>query len=501
MKKLPLIFAALFFAAAVQAAPQADLIARIHFAGVEKISADINSLTFTNEFCSAEAQALKTQTLEKLSVALDGWLRQKTGATVADGAAKLRPLLDDLQKSAWFLEARVDAGGKPEVALAVKLDDSRAQFWRANLQPFFASATFRQSGGWLIVNCVGDSLKLGDGLAQKISVADNNWLDVDLNWSRLAQFFPSLENFDFPETHLQVSGHDGNFQMNGKLIMSQPLPPLEKWQMPTNAIRQPLVSFTAARGFAPWLEKKNLPYEISPVPDQILIWALAQVPFQTFAAVPVPNAENALAQLGRKMSANTNWQHHFLVPFPMTVSSNQISWQCGPFMIMPNVTALHEPSGDFLFAGFFPNGPRKKQPLPPDLFARLAQPGLVYYHWEITAERLQELPQFSQLALMLTKHQQVNVQSAAGKWLDKIGPTLGNTVTEIFQTAPDELTFSRKSPGGLNALELLAFVDWLEAPNFPAFDLRLPPVRPHLKNRRIPMTAPMPAPQAVPSSH
>lgn len=500
MKKLSLIFAALLCAAAVQATPQADLIARIHFAGAEKISGDTNSLAFANEFCSAEAQALKTQALNKLSGALDGWLRQKTGATVADGAAKLRPLLDDFQKSAWFFEARVDAGGKPEVALAIKLDNSRAQFWRANLSPFFASASFRQSGGWLIFDYGGDSLKLGDSLAQKISVADSDWLDVDLNWSRLAQIFPALKIFDFPETHLQVAGRDGNLQMNGKLILSQPLPPLAQWRMPTNAIRQPLVSFTAARGFAPWLEKKNLPYEISPVPDQIFIWALAQVPFQTYAAVPVPNAENALAQLGRKMSASTNWQHHFITPFPMTVSSNQISWQCGPFMIMPNVTALHEPSGDFLFAGVFPNGGRKKLPLPPELFARLAQPGLVYYHWEITAERLQELPQFSQLVFLLTNHRQVNVQSAAGKWLGKIGPTLGNTVTEIFQIAPDELTFSRKSPGGLNALELLAFVDWLDAPNFPAFDLTLPPMRPHLRNKRIPMTAPMPAPQAVPSS-
>src|SRR5260221_7623379 len=121
MKKLPLILAALFCAAAVQAAPQADLIARIHFAGARQIAADTNSLAFTNEFCSAEARALGAQTLEKLSVALDGWLRQKTGASVAGGAVKLRPLLDDLEKSPWFLEARVAADGKPEVALAIKL--------------------------------------------------------------------------------------------------------------------------------------------------------------------------------------------------------------------------------------------------------------------------------------------------------------------------------------------------------------------------------------------
>jgi hypothetical protein len=499
MKKTPLIFAALLCAAAVQAAPQADLIAQIHFAGVEKISADPNSLAFTNEFCSAEAQALKMQTLDKLSAALDGWLRQKTGVNVAGGAAKLRPLLDDLKKSAWFLDARVDANGKPEIALAVKLDDSRAQFWRANLSSFFASATFKQYGGWLIFNCGADSLKLGDSLAQKISVADNNWLEVDLNWTRLAQFFQSLGNFDLPETHLQVTGRDGNLQMNGKMILSQPLPPLVQWRMPTNAIRQPLVNFTAARGFAPWLARQNLPYEISPVPDQIFIWALAHIPFQTFAAVPVPNAENALAQLDRKMSANTNWQHHFIAPFTMLATNNQISWIGVPF-IVPTMTVVHETMGDFLIAGLFPNGPRRK-PLPPELFTELATPNLVYYHWEITAERLPEMLQLSQLGLMLTHHEQLGGNSAAAKWLNKIGPTLGNTVTTAVQTAPDELTFSRKAPGGLTAAEFYMLANWLEAKNFPGCDLTLPPARPHLKNKRIPVASPMPVSPVVPSPH
>lgn len=521
MEKLPLFFSALFCAAAVQAAPQADLIARIHFAGVEKISADTNSPAFTNEFCSAEAQALKMQTLDKLSFALDGLLGQKTGATVADDAAQLRPLLDDLLKSEWIFEMR-GAPGSPEYALAIRLTNERWQFWSKNLATVLGSSThvgvdrslpgvlswqehdspnfiqFIRSGDWAILDCGQELLLWNQILAHS---DEDNWLSANLNWSRLAQYFPSLGNFDFPETHLQVTWRDGNFQVNGKLILSQPLPPLEKWRIPTSAIRQPLVSFTATRGFAPWLEKKNLPYEISPVPDQIFIWALAQIPFQTYAAVPVPNAENALAQLAQKMSAGTNWQHHFITPFTMEVTGNQIAWRGGAFMITPNVTAEHDPSGDFLLAGVFPNVPQKKQPPPPQLFTQLEQPGLVYYHWEITAGRLQELPQFSQLALMLTRHRQVNMQSAAGKWLGKIGPTLGGTVTEITQTAPDELTFSRKSPGGLNAIELLALVDWLEAPNFPAFDLTLPPARSHLKNKRIPMVAPMSAPPAVPSPH
>ena len=138
-----------------------------------------------------------------------------------------------------------------------------------------------------------------------------------------------------------------------------------------------------------------------------------------------------------------------------------------------------------MFAGVFPNGPKTK-PLPPELFTQLGQTNLVYYHWEITAERLKLLPQLSQLALMVTRHRQLDAQSAAGKWLDRVGPTLGNTVTEVTQTAPNELTFMRKAPGGLTAVELTALANWLEATNFPGCDLRLPPLNTQVVRTRKP---------------
>jgi hypothetical protein len=226
----------------------------------------------------------------------------------------------------------------------------------------------------------------------------------------------------------------------------------------------------------------------------VFIWAMAQMPLQTFAAVPVPDARKALTQFEQKLSANTNWQSHLMMPLTMEVTSNRISWLGLPF-IVPSLEALHEPFGDFLVAGVFPNGP-KTRPLPPELFLRLAQSNLVYYHWEITADRLKQLPNLTQLALMVTRHRQLDAQSAAAKWLDRIGPTLGNNVTEVTQTAPNELLFTRKAPGGLTAVELTALANWLEAPNFPGCDLRLPPPLHPLKlNRPRPQS---PGQSAVP---
>ena len=93
MKNLFAIFAlSLLIAAARAALPQPDLIAQIHFAGAQKMSAAANASAFTNEFCSAEALALRAQTAGKLSGWLSGWLQQKLNTTVAGGEAKLRQI-------------------------------------------------------------------------------------------------------------------------------------------------------------------------------------------------------------------------------------------------------------------------------------------------------------------------------------------------------------------------------------------------------------------------
>ena len=531
MKKL-FLFCALVVAATVHAQP--DLIARIHFAGADQISGDTNHLAFTNLFCSVEALALENQTLDRLSRTPGAWFKSKIAPGAGDGAAQLRPLLDDLLKSEWIFEMRDTTNGSPEYSLSIRLDDQRAKLWQDNLKNITESWTKNQvkptPKGWFIqteqasnlVFCVRDTNRLevhwskynrpikpgffdeaDDNISNaglrlsflnKETSSETNWLTADLDWPRLAKIFPALTEFDFPKIQMQVIGRGGNLQLTGRLALAQPLPPLEKWRLPASTIHQPLISFTAVRGAGPWLSRQSWmqPLEIQPQPDQLFIWALARVPFQTFAAEPVPDAKAALARLDQGLSANTNWQGHFISPFTLTMTNDEIALRGMP-LITPNVQAVREPAGDFLVGGFFSN-PSKSKPLPPELFAPLSRSNLVYYHWEVTAERLKELPQMSQLALMLTRHRQLDAQSAAGKWLDRVTPALGSTVTEVMQTAPDELAYKRTAPGGLTAIELLAFANWLEAPRFPAFDLRLP--APRVRPGRKPVSLPLPPPAA-----
>ncbi|MES1180925.1 MAG: hypothetical protein ABUL66_03585, partial [Verrucomicrobiota bacterium] len=264
-------------------------------------------------------------------------------------------------------------------------------------------------------------------------------------------------------------------------------------------VHQPFVSFTAVRGFSAWLKTQGWaqPYAPAPEPDQLFIWALPQVPYQTFAAVPFADAASGLAQLYARLQPVFGAQKapgEFFTPFTLVRTNNEISLRGTPF-IAPSIQAVHEPAGQFLFAGVFPNTPRSK-PLPPELFQRLATKDLVFYHWEITAERWPEVLNLGQLGLVLTSHRQLGGDSAALKWIQKTAPKLGNNVTEITRTGPAEMTFTRKSSGGFTALELFALGSWLENPAFPHLDLKLPPrpkhppVRPH----RVAPVAPAPVP-------
>jgi hypothetical protein len=485
-----------------------DLIVQIHFVGGEQISADANSSAFTNLWCSPEAQALREQTLNKLSHAPHEWFKGILPGGAGDGSAQLRPLLDDLLQSEWLLEVRDATNGSPELALAIRLNPNRAQLWQTNLANVFESWTelsvkknrdgwelkkhlppnlirFVRAGNWVVFGWGQDELPLNDALVRRVlaekrpaSATKNYWLSADVDWAQLARRFSLSVATNFPETRFEIVGRGGNLRVDGKLILSRPLTlSLEPWRMPTNTIHTPFVSFAAVRGFAPWLEKQGWaqPFEIQPLPNQAFIWALKQIPFQTFVAVPVENATNVIQQIGAKLAVgtHTNLQNPFLPSFTVTTNGKEIFWHGFPF-IVPALQPVREPVGDFLLAGLFPNSPGPGS-LPTELLAQLDRTNLIFYHWEITAERLPEVRSLSQLAFSIAGRPQLGAQSAASKWLDHVGPVLGNSVTEITQTAPDEWTFKRKAPGGLTALELVALANWLEATNFPCYGFRLSP--------------------------
>lgn len=505
MKKVFVFLVALLITLTVQA--QTNLIARIHFIGADQISSDSNYAAFTNLFCSPEAQALKEQTLDKLAREPYEFLRARISDRLANQAERFRPLLDDLLSNEWLLEVRDATNGSPEFGLAIHLNDAHAQLWQTNLADALETWTklpaekipsgwqlkkhlppnlirLARIGDWVVLGCGQDELPLNNEIAQRIlnekrpvTEAKNYWLSLDVNWPRLAHWLPFTNQLNLPETSLQIFPKSGDLRFAGKLIYTQPLElETELWKIPTNIISEPLVSFTALRGVQSWLEKQNRLKDMHDLlPNQVFVWALAQIPLQSYIAAPVQNPTNAIRELDEKMTSDfaARLEKYSLGSIQLATNGTEIDWRGLPF-VAPFVQAEHDAAGQFLFAGAFPNSPAS-EPLPPELFAELNRSNIVYYDWEITAERLPQVLNLSQLAFLLTNHPQLDENSAAAKWLKHIGPMLGNTVTEITQTAPNELTLTRKAPGGLTAIEFVALAHWLEATNFP-FDLHLPPL-------------------------
>jgi len=392
-------------------------------------------------------------------------------------------LLEDLGQSEWQLDLHQPTADTVELALAVRLDNARAQAWQTTLAPVLQTwkMTSPQHHGYLTRNGAWLVLTLGNSPAPKpagvITDLKGNWLAAEMDWGRLAVWYPEWRKLDLPKTRLEVVGRNGNFEVNGKLFLAQPLPALGAWQFPTNTIHSPFVSFTAARGISSWLRQQPWAVAIGlqTLPDQVFTWAMPQMPFQTLAAVPMAAAPAELPKLERALNSalHDGTPDSSFKNLTLVATNNLVTVVGIPF-VAPYFGAHREPNGEFLVGGFFPN-PSRGKPAPPEFFARLGEPGLVYYHWENTSERMKIFPQLYQLLFVATRHHQLEATSAAGKWLDHLAPTLGPTVTQAFATAPNEITFSREAPAGLTSLELVALASWLEAPNFPGCDLRMPP--------------------------
>lgn len=494
-------------------------IAAVHFVGGVNASADTNAAFLKRIWLLPETQVLKEQTLNKLARVPYKLWNQRVRMGTNDFAPLFRPLLDDLLRAESWLEVSGETNPTPDCVLAVRLDEARAELWRTNLSAALSTWThlsaseinsegasgweikkhhapnlirFVRVGDWVVLGAGQDKILLADELIARIKAggrpcpAENeNWLSAEWDWAWLSKHLPvGVEIPKISRARATLGGKD--MDLRARVVMARDEPfdwKPETWRIPTNIIRAPLVGFTAVRGIGDWLSrwKMNEAFKTDPMPDQFYIWTLKGVPLQTYLAASVNDASNALEQLApRLIGLNTN--------LPVRLVGGQIGWNTNrtvlkwaglPFII-PFIEPVREPNGDFLFAGVFPNSFRRA-PLPAGLLGQIVgRTNLVFYSWEITAERILGVENISQLFLLLARHQQLDSKSAAGQWLATVGPGIGNTITEMTLTGPDELTLVRKSPVGLTAFELVMLANWVESPDFPlgGFQLMPRPARP-----------------------
>ena len=106
--------------------------------------------------------------------------------------------------------------------------------------------------------------------------------------------------------------------------------------------------------------------------------------------------------------------------------------------------------------------------IPGDLLKEVfSRTNLVLYGWEITQPCINTWLYVSQSLRLVLNKPQIPVDCISMNWLTAVAPRLGNCVTAVSRTAPDQLSFIRSSSVGFSAAELECLADWLESPQFP----------------------------------
>lgn len=515
---------------AAKSPEQSGLVARIHWLGTKRLLSDTNAAYLEGILALPEAARLKAQTLDKLALWLGqatptNYAAPPTNYTpvVAANATAtlLRPLLSDLVEQECYLELNHATAGQLEFGLGVRLDDNRAELWKTNLASALqalagvrpapvgsstwratltnatipkstgpVSVTFSRTGAWMLVGVEAGSVETQRSIITRLKnridshpagapfgrSSTNYWVECELDFGRLAAFCPFISSIgpqpstNLPWLSLRIFGDGTDVHTTGELVFPQPLPlELEPWNIPTNLIHDPVLSFTAVRAFRPILtncsvwRSLNLPSS----PNQLFVWALKSIPVQDYAAAPWPSVSASVQQLSDRLIQFTN-PRLAARRFGRLERTNSdgVIWRGAPF-ISPELRSITNEPGEFALASLIPLPPTPV-PLPEALLDQvLSRTNLLYYDWELTGPRLDQWVYLSQLARLLAGRAQLPPASASFEFLKAAGAKLRNCVSLLTATTPERIQVIRRSSLGLTAVELHLIADWLESPAFP----------------------------------
>jgi hypothetical protein len=278
-----------------------------------------------------------------------------------------------------------------------------------------------------------------------------------------------------PAVRLSVTGRDSNLRLEGDFAFRDPFSwKPEAWQIPTNLIRDPIISFTAVQGISSELKKNQAAYglRMDSFPNQLFVWSGAAFPVQTLAAAPINNAEGYLGSLAPQLIARWNPQLQARSAGSLTLTTNAagnatLRWLDIPPFVVPYITMAHDAGSEFLLAGIYPLW-GLTNPSPPVLFQYLsARTNVVYYNWELTGERTWAWRNVVNIFRHFFEKPRLGPDAASIVWINSVSNRLGNTITEVTRSDSNRLSLVRQGPVGLTGLELIALAHWLESTNFP----------------------------------
>jgi hypothetical protein len=422
--------------------------------------------------------------------------------------------LDDLVQEEFYLEIRDSGSLTCQLGLAVRVDPNRVGMWETNLASIIESATgghrtatdsggikgwslqtanptharsplvrhveFVRAGDWTIVGLAPDQNPVFTALLTRaqqhqLSAASSTgeWLQTVSDLRRLSAALSWGFDLpqDWPQISLNITGNGTNVVTHGQFKFAQALPfEIERWNIPTNLIHEPLHSFTAAQGVKHWISSlgwwQNL--HSSSAPNQIFCWAQSGSPFLAYAAAPLADAGKTMTKLGPGImeSMNPILAANRMGQWERAKNSDGVDWARSP-IIAPVVHSVSVSQGNFLFAGLSPLAITNTPPPSGTMRELLSLANVVYFDREVTGPRLEAWMYISQLFRVIMRRAQLPSESDSVLWLKAIGPILGSSATTITKTSQTELSFSRTSSAGFTAPELHLIADWLESSQFP----------------------------------
>jgi hypothetical protein len=457
------------------------------FAGLKAVRENKDLVLWRDVTSLPEWSGFNSNFVQRVATALAKPLSQD-GANEADIARALKPIAEDLVAYPTIYELNED-GATHTWALAIQIPADRHEAWKMSWDSIAKNG--KTDGAKL--NREGNWTTLGNGaikaVLDKAKQPTNDVLQVSGDALFLKKLIPDLQP---TRTELKVVTRGKGLRSEGKARFAQDLPfKLTSWQVPTNTIREPLVGFTAIQGVQDRLSKLDL-FKNHPAPNQIFLWSEGVSFFSIYAAARVDNARAFvkdaamglnLQELGKRIVGNFEFD-----------TNNYGLYLTGLPIAIPFLRPAHSNDVNFVYAGTMPLSTWGSNAMPAELAREVTvRTNLLYYDWEFGWARLSQLRPMSQLVAMASRKPVANLDDPASKWLIAAEKKFGNTITEISQTGPRELSLVRSSDSGLSALELFALVQWVAGP--PA-----PPMRPAGPRPAKPQAAkPQPAkPQAGP---
>lgn len=480
------------------------LVLQYHFIGATPLAQNTNAASATKAFALKSTVTFANLALNRLAMSLGESLHFGTNAKT--NLLLLRPLLDDLLLSESMASVWGVSDRPLDFVLAVHLDTNRTQLWQQNLKAInhgpgeelrvetFSGWQWNRgetnsfwmvpAQDWLVVgngerlaSVRSDYLQQIQKSGRPAPALEANCFEADVDWPRLSNWVPLSDcPLKLGRTQAVICPENGNLRMTCHVTYPQAI----EWQphpmhIPTNLVREPLTSFVTGQNVEPFLksDETRLRYGLTPFSDQFYFWSMGEIAFQSYAVWPDKNPRNTMAALSTNAmdELNPKLQEIDKTQLIWRPKKRELVWMKLP-LITPGMLPVPTNDGQFIAAALFSRTPGKG-PVPPALWKQFQdRTNLVYYDWELTGPRLKHLLTLTQVLPILQmlgmgpRELDANDKSPAAqavqyrldvqeKWLAGLTLYLGNTITEVTKTGPNELTVIRNSPFVFNSLELI----------------------------------------------